>query len=97
MTKSEDLFDRALEIVKYSESAYDRNELGIAAYMAKKWPEAFKEAAESIGSDFLPTTLEVAGEGRDSIANEEEFLDDLRAILKQLIKSGSLNADGDWC
>lgn len=97
MTKSEDFFDRALEIVKYNESVYNKNEYGIASCMAKKWPDAFQEAAENIGCGTQPTTLEVADVGRDGISNKDEFLEDLRYILKRLTKSGSLDANGDWC
>lgn len=96
MSDNDELYEKALRITQSNESLYDRWENPIAAYMSKKWPEAFTEAAEVSGSE-NPTVMEVADMGADKISDAESFLSDLHEVFGSLAKGCQLNSDGDWC
>ena len=92
---TEDLYDKAKRLVDSNEVLYDQWENEIAAYMSKKWPDAFAETRDFTGSDHV-TLLEVASMGSDHVGDHEKFLGALKDLFRSLAKGNSLNSKGEW-
>lgn len=87
--------DMVFDVKEYSDAIYYSNEIGVARYMAKRWPDAFEFAAKKTGSD-SPSVLEAADFGSRKISDKEAFLSDFRELLRTLGKGCRLNSDGEW-
>ncbi len=96
MSNNDEIYKQVLKMVQSNELLYYEWENAIEAYMSKRWPEAFAEAAEVSESE-NPTVMEVADMGAGKISDAESFLGDLYEVLRTLAKGCPLNDDGDWC
>lgn len=95
MTNQKTLFEQALDVVNRNESLYNHWENEIAAYMAKRWPDAYALTQKETGSD-EPTALEMADMGAAHVSDQAAFVGDLNQVFRTLAKGCALNRQGDW-